>query len=240
MHLRVCTLLALAVPFALAACGGPPAPEAPAAASAEPSAAPAAGKSLLEHRREFLERCGAKMPGAPDYCECSWDQMAKMFSLDELNAPGVDDAKIAQFKERAAGACMSKVPEDVVKAGFLKACAGDFSNFGPYCECSWTGMRKHFSAAQLNDEGTLKDPRFKPANMEAGRACSAKFPEEVAHVAFMRGCAEDPANKPFCECAYKALLKSVKPIDIFVDNVDIAAQKPKMERACAKLRPAAK
>ena len=58
-----------------------------------------------------MGRCSAEMAGAPDYCECSWDQMQKLFSEEEMNSDTVDKGKLESFRQRVTAVCMSKLPE---------------------------------------------------------------------------------------------------------------------------------
>src|SRR4051812_39584084 len=96
------TALAFALPLLAVACGGnTPPPEVPKTTEQNKPAEQAAHKKpLVEHRRDFMEGCNAKVPNAPDYCECGWEQMQKVFSEDEMNASGeADKGKLAQLKD---------------------------------------------------------------------------------------------------------------------------------------------
>jgi hypothetical protein len=234
-------LAALALPLA-AACGGAPAPQTAENAAAEPAPNQEAAKgkqSLVEVRREFMSSCGARVPGAPDYCECSWEQMQKTMTLEDMNAPEVDKAKLAQFKDRVESTCRSKIPEDKIKAGFIKGCAGDAPKLAPYCDCNWDALRRTFSAAELGDPATAKDPRYTAAMQGAAKTCGAKLSDEAVRESVVRGCTKgDKAMEPFCGCAWKTLRAGASAGDILSGAVDIDAQRPKLEKACAKLRPA--
>jgi hypothetical protein len=233
---RAVLLLALALPLA-AACAAPPAPQTPEKA-AEPAPAEAPGKSMMEVRREFIGACNGRAPGAPDYCECSWEQAQKIFSLADLNAPQADKTKLAQLKDRVEATCRAKLPEDSVKAVFTRACMGDAPKLADYCECNWTVLRRTLSAAELSDEATTKDPRFIAATKETIKACGAKMPEDVAREAFLKGCASEKPLEPFCGCAWKSLRTAGSAAEVLGGVVDIEAQRPKFEKACGKLRPA--
>jgi hypothetical protein len=233
---------ALVLPLTVAACGAPPPPETPAkAASDAPADAPAKkpqGKSLVEHRRDFMERCSSKVPNAPDYCECGWEQMTKTFTEDEMNdsSDGHED-KLAKLKDRVEATCKSKLPEDFIKRLFVKGCDGDMPKLTPYCECTWTELRKKLSTADMGDASVTKTDRFTSAKKDAVKVCGPKMPEDIAKQAFLTGCAQDPKLEGFCGCAWKELRKEKSAADVEAGFFDMEAMKPKVDKACGKMRP---
>ncbi len=235
--------LALALPLVAAACGAPPPPPAtPEKAATEPAPeAPAnkpQGKSLVEHRRDFMDRCNSKVPGAPDYCECGWEQMTKTFTEDEMNASGGEmSAKLEKLKDRVEATCKSKLPEDFIKRAFVKGCDGEMPNLTPYCECTWTELRRKLSTVDMSDEAVIKSARFTSAKKDAVKVCGPKMPEDVAKQAFITGCAQDPKLEGFCGCAWKEIRKQKSAADVEAGFVDMEAMKPKVDKACGKMRP---
>lgn len=223
-----------------AACGGTPAT--PPAQVPETVVGPAPGKaghkSLAELKREFMSGCSGKVPNAPDYCECGWEQMTKTFSEEEMNSSEEDKAKLAQLKERVEGICRGKLPEAMIRGGYVQSCAGDQPKRAPYCECTWAEFRKKLSAAEMADDATVKTERFVSAKKVAVKACAAKMPEEVARDGFFQGCVKDEAHKPFCACAWKTIRAESSPAEIEGNLVDLEAARGKIDKACSKLRPA--
>jgi hypothetical protein len=216
------------------------APETPTEPASTASAAPQATapkKSLADHRRGFMDGCAAKTPGAPDFCECGWDQLQKFFTAEEMDqAP--DPKRMQEFKGRVEAACKGKLPEDKIKEGFLEGCMSGQPKLQPYCECTWTAYRKRLSPAELSDEAITKTERFSAARSEGVKTCSAKLPEQVARDAFLTGCAADAALNGFCACAWKQLRTEKSPAEISAGLVDMDAARPKIEKTCGKLRPA--
>jgi hypothetical protein len=230
------------VAIVIAACGGSASPPASPEASAEPAAAKGAeghpAKSLADIRRGFIESCSSRVPNAPDYCECSWEQMTKTFSEAEMNADGEDKEKLEQFRARVEGVCRSKLPEGLIKSSFLKSCSGDDPKVVPYCECTFAEFRKSMSVADLADPATAKTERFTAARKAAVKVCGAKLPEQVVHDGFVAGCAKEEKLKPFCDCAWKQIRKEKSAAELEAGLVDMDAMRPNLEKGCGKLRPA--
>jgi hypothetical protein len=102
---------AASVALFLVACGAPPVPPPPPAETVigrEPDKAAVPPKTLVELRREFVAICTLKVPDLPDYCECSWEQMAKTFSAAEMTSPTADLGKQRVLKERIETNCPTK------------------------------------------------------------------------------------------------------------------------------------
>lgn len=236
----------------LAACGGAP-PEPAAPPPAQPPAAPSAPeaahpkKTLADLQREFTDSCiSGAVSASPNtsaadmhpYCECSWGQMTQTFTEDEMAGSTPDAAKVDQLKARVKSACARKLPEPVIKENFVKGCVGDRVGVAPYCECTFAEYRKTLSAGDLADEHTAESEGFKTATKGAAKACQAKLPSGFAHDQFLAGCSEDKAMKGFCECAFKEVSKVSGPGEIVAGLVDVDALRPKIDKACGKLKPA--
>jgi hypothetical protein len=231
----------LLLSFLLSACGGstPAKTEEPASTSA-PSDPPAsekpAGKPLGQFREEFMSKCGEATP-APDYCQCSWEVMAKLYTLDELNSESVDPAKMRAFKDQALATCGGKLPEIAVKTKFTKGCAGDRKTLAPYCDCAWTELRKQLSIGDMANDETANTSRFVVAKKAMVKVCGAKMPEDAPREDFYHGCSkDDPQRRPFCECVWKTMRAAMSPAQIATaSEEDLEPFKPKIATACAKL-----
>jgi hypothetical protein len=233
---------ALFAMFLLAACGGttPAKTEEPAPTST-PAAAPApehkpAGKPLGQLREEFMTKCGESMP-TPDYCQCSWDVMAKMYTVEEMNSENVEPAKMQAYKGQAIATCAGKLPEGAIKTKFSNSCAGDRKKLVPYCDCAWTELRKQLSVGDLANDDTATTPRFVAAKKAMTKVCGGKMPEDVPRDDFYRGCSkDDPQRRPFCECVWKTMRATLSPAQIVgASPEDLEPFKPKIATACAPL-----
>jgi hypothetical protein len=238
MVARFAALFALVLPL-VAACGGGTStslpPQTPAAGEA-----PAPTKTLADLKRDFMTDCSSRVPNAPDYCECGWEQTARTFTEADLKAAEADKDKLALLKGRIEGTCKAKLPEDVLKTGFVKGCVGTQPRNTAYCECSWGSFRKSFSASELSDAEVVKSERFTAAKKVSVKACGGKMPEDAARDTFVAACSKgNDALNPVCGCAWKALRGMASVAEIQGDLVDLATAKPVIDKACAKLRPAA-
>jgi hypothetical protein len=252
-HRQTALVLSLAGVTWLAACGGsprppsPPPPPAPDAGAAVASTAPKPDdspppppqKTAADHHRDFMGGCAKKAINSPDYCECAWDEFRKLFTDEEMNASELSEAKLEKVKTQVMGACASKIPEELVRSGFADGCMAKRPEMKVYCDCTWTEFRKHFSAAELGDEGTVTGPRFAGEKRAAIKACEKKIPESVPRDAFMKVCAKDPVAEKYCGCAWKELRKSASPAEIDLGTFDQNKAFVKVDKVCGKLRPAA-
>lgn len=251
MGVAVSTALACVV---VAACGGrsTPAPatppkaahpvkaEQPATASVPPAAsAPTKpAKTAADHHREFLGGCAKRQGNVPEYCECAWGEFRKAFTDEEMSSGDMPAAKLDKLKGQVAGACSTKIPEDVVKEGFAHECMAKNPDMKSYCDCRWTEFRKRFSPAELVDEETVASERFLAARALGVKACGTKMPESVSKEAFMKGCAKDPNAASFCGCAWKELRKQASPGEIEAGTFDQKTIFASVEKTCGKMRPA--
>ena len=181
--------------------------------------------------------CAKKAVNSPDYCECAWGEFRKAFTDEEMNAGDMPAAKLEKVKGQVAGACASKIPEEVVKDGFSKGCIGKNPDMKTYCDCTYTEFRKRFSAAELGDEATVSSDRFVAARGPVVKACGNKMPESVSREAFMKGCVKDPSSDKFCGCAWKELRKQASPAEIEAGTFDQKTVFAQVEKSCGKLRP---
>ena len=187
---------------------------------------------LVEHRRAFMKGCNAKLPGAPDYCECSWEQMTKTFSEEELGREGsMTPAKRNELQNRVRTACGSKMPESHVKQTFMARC-GNSDKIQPFCECTWKTFRKTLSLGDMVDPQIGKTERFGKAKKAAAKACANTLPPAVAKGDFIRGCASAGATEKFCDCAWKVTTKTHPIIHVQLGLVNMSALKPQIKKSC--------
>lgn len=233
---------ALAITFAVA-CGSTAAPSESPTPSATPTTDPAASKKAeddakrrAEHEQAFKTECNKGLPGAPGYCDCAWGEMAKAFTVEEMNADDIDPAKFKAFDVQVKKTCASKIPEEVVQKGFLTGCVGERTEMGDYCQCTWTEFRKKFQAHEFTDETFGKSQTFQAERPAVVKTCGPKYPEESAKKAFMVGCAKDPKAEKFCKCAWTEVRKLAQPAEI---DAGLLAEgwQPKVEKTCGALRP---
>lgn len=185
-----------------------------------------------------MTSCEKGLPGAPDYCQCSWDLLLSVFSEKELTAKEPDAAKMASYKEKVASTCSGKIPEPVAREKFMEGCGAKASEIGPYCECAWTELRKTLSVGDLVLPGSAQSERVVAATKTLPKSCGAKLPEKVARAAFLQGCnGEQPGSEKFCECAWKQLRATSSAAELFAGTTDVAAAKPKIRAQCGKLLP---
>jgi hypothetical protein len=195
---------ALSASFVVVACASNRPPDASSAAGgSNGDAAQGQEKWSPDSQREtVMQACGKKIK-SPDFCECEFDQFRELFKdTAPVSGDPAKEPRLAALTEHTKKACASKIPEDVVKSGFLTQCAGDDKRKAPYCECAWTALRKNLSVSDfvLDAEG----PRFDEAKKAMAKACKGKFPVELAKADFMQGCAKDDASKAkSCECLWK-------------------------------------
>jgi hypothetical protein len=148
-------------------------------------------KDLIDSHPRVMAACKAKMPEdavklgfmtgcvgerkeMQPYCDCSWDEFRKEFSPGDLG----DEAIIKGDKFNAARmkvtkTCGAKIPEKVVKDGFLKACVRD-PKLEKFCGCAWDELKKMASPAEI--EAGLVDQQKMNANLE--KSCAKHKPKQ--------------------------------------------------------------
>jgi len=200
-----------------------------------------AGKPIAEHERDFMSGC-AKSPDFKPYCDCAWGVFASVITKTEMDTNEVSESKLGTVEKKTAEVCVDKIPESMVKEGFMKGCSKDKPAFKDYCECYWPELRKKFSIGEIANKETIKSEKFSAAGKDIAKKCSGKLPESVVKDGFMKGCTggNAPAEK-FCQCAWTQLRSVMNYAEI-----DMAAQQStpefkkaqeKIEKSCSKLRP---
>lgn len=234
--------------FAFGACGAcgekpPAAPVDPARplASAPPAVTSPpqnAKKTAAEHHRDFMSGCARRSLNSPEYCECAWAQFHEAFADDDLDGREADRAKVDHVKAQVLAACASLVSEDLVRADFAKACGASKSELKPYCDCTWTELRKKFSPAELGDDATVASARFDSGRAAATKTCGNKMSDALSRDAFLKTCAKDPGDATYCDCAWKELRKQASPGEIEAGTFDQKTLFSHFEKTCGKLRTA--
>ena len=229
------------------ACGADPAPEPmtqdkrveiapPQGASDAATTPPKPKKTAAEHHRDFMGGCTRRSGTSADYCECAWGEFRKELTDEDMDGTELDRTKVDHVKAQVLTACASFVSEDMVRADFAKACRGGKGELEPYCDCTWTELRKKFSPAELNDETTVESDRFKTTRAAVTKTCGNKMPETFSREAFLKTCAKDPADEKYCACAWKELRKQATPGEIEAGTFDQKTLFAQFEKTCAKLR----
>ncbi len=222
MNGRACLLVAM---LSATACRGPK------------TAADSGSPGLEEQRRAFLDGCAKKTTNAPEYCECAWDEFAKLFTEEEMKATEVPPGKLQQYQKALTATCSNKLPEETVKAGYDKGCLAGRPEFGAYCDCTYKELRATFQPSDLADSETIKSRRFDEAKSAAVKACAAHVPEATVRESFLKGCTKDPSLTKFCNCAWSELRKQVTPAELESGEYDEKTVFPQVEKACGKHRP---
>lgn len=211
----------VAVAFgSLIACGGSPpqattpapapsATQGPVATAPAPTSppveAPAPQPTLESQREPFVKDCMSKMQAA-EYCSCSFEQLKESFKDSDLTkTPADDDPRLVALREKTLANCSSKLPEDLIRARFVKECTGDDARKTKYCECAWPALRKTLSVADFL--GDFTGARFEDAKKNMVGACKGKYPAEVAKADFIdKLCSRGDATKTKpCACLWTKL-----------------------------------
>jgi hypothetical protein len=219
-----------AIPFvlvaslAVVACAGnrPPDSAAPSGGSGTAASGDAKGGNWADSQRDtFIQGCTAKV-NSQDYCSCGFDQFREVFKDGpSQDKDAKDDPRFVTLAERTKTACASKLPEDLVKAGFLSGCESDDKRKAPYCECAWPALRKSLAPADFMNG--MQGPKFDEAKKAMVKTCKGKFPAEIAKSDFMTACTKDDAGKAkACECVWKKIKAKYTTEEIVagVGNID--------------------
>ena len=231
---------------ALIACAGDPRPE-PAAPdknveiapprAATPAAPAKPKKTAAEHQHDFVGVCTRRSLNSPELCECAWGEFRKAFTDDDMDEGSeLDRSKVDHVKALVLSSCASFVSEEMVRADFAKVCAGSKGDLKPYCDCTWTELRKKFSPAELSDETTVASERYRTTRGIVTKTCGNKMPESLSKEAFLRTCAKDPGDVQYCGCAWKELRKQASPGEIEAGAFDQKTVFAQFEKTCSKLR----
>jgi hypothetical protein len=194
MHLLLRTSPLLFV-FSLLACGGStPAPNDPSQADAADKSAAGNPQDLEKERQTFMVEC-QEGPEYEAFCACSWESVTKTTTAEErkdLQNPNTKKALAALPK-----ACGAKLPKEVVKGNFMKACTKS-PELGPFCECS-------FNFLDAKGMVTSGDADLDSVEGEMKAACSKEL-SVIAKKAFLQGCSRNQTDA-VCQCTYGALEK---------------------------------
>jgi hypothetical protein len=229
--------------FLLSACASAPArsdpqtPEPAASQKPEAGGAAAGGKTLAEHKKDFMSGCSSKVPNATEYCECSWEQMTKLFTAEDMSTAPADDPRLTKLKAMTEASCTRKLPEDLLHTEFMRGCSGDEPKLAGYCECTWAELKKSVGSGDLADPEARKSDRFGAAKKTAIKACGPKLPEEIPRQNFMKGCVTADAYKPFCGCVWKTMRAEMSAAEIEAGLFDVEGARDKLTKACGKLKP---
>jgi hypothetical protein len=146
-------------------------------------------KDLMDSHPRVMAACKAKMPEAAvkkgfmigcvgdrnemqPYCDCSWAEFRKDFSPGDLGDETIIKSdKFNAARVKVTKTCGSKIPEKVVKDGFLKACVRD-PKLEKFCGCAWDELKKMASPAEI--EAGLVDQQKMNTNLE--KSCSKYKP----------------------------------------------------------------
>lgn len=202
----------------------------------------APGKPIAEHEKDFMSGC-AKSPDFKPYCDCAWGVFASVISVAEMDRNEVSETKLATVEKKTTEVCIDKIPESMVREGFMKGCSKDKPAFKDYCECYWPELRKRFSIGEIANKEMVKSDKFTGAGKDIAKKCSPKLPESEVKAGFLQGCSRGNAQaEKFCQCAWSQLRSVMGHAEI-----DAAAQngtpefkkaQEKIEKSCSKLRPA--
>jgi len=118
--------------------------------------------------------CQGGRPEMKAYCDCTWTEFRKRFSVAELG----DDATVQGERFVAARtpvvkACAAKMPEGVAKEAFMKGCAKD-PKAEAFCGCAWKELRKQVSAAEIEAAAFDQEKVFAQVEKGCGKLRPAK------------------------------------------------------------------
>jgi hypothetical protein len=177
------------------------------------------GKWADGQRESFMTGCATKVK-APDYCSCGFDQFRQVFK--DGPPAGSSDPRLKALGERTKAECASKLPEDLVKASFLRTCVSDDKRKTTYCECAWPALRKNLAVVDFTTD--FEGPRFDAAKHSMAVACKGKFPTDIAKAEFLKGCTKEaPGQAKACECAWKKISAKFSTEEIVSGTADLQA-----------------
>jgi hypothetical protein len=215
-------------------CATPPA-TAPDDAPSDAPPGGAGGADDATRRTDFLAGCVTELPGADDYCACSWVAFRGLFSNAEMD--GEPDAnKLQQLQQLVRAKCTDSLPEERIRDGFMLRCAAHPAR-AAYCGCMYGELRKDLSPSDMAADETASSPKFLAARKRSVGVCGSKVPEKVIHDEFMAACAKAPELEKFCGCAWKVVRSKASPAEIDSNEADMTTIKPLIDTACASLRP---
>jgi hypothetical protein len=179
-----------------------------------------------------------KSPDRHDFCECSFDAAVSTLTPDEMRSDDLAPDRALVLENAIRTGCSDKLPESLIREGFLAGCASQTPTLEGFCECTWVNLRK---AAEPGEIATMGDD---PRLSEATKTCMQKVPEKQLEAdlkgGFLKGCMKRADAKPFCDCAWKAWRAEMKPIEMVMvgprsKKMDAAVQRAKDQ--CGQLAP---
>jgi hypothetical protein len=125
----------------------------------------------------FIKGCTQDNPGFRDYCDCYWPELRKTFSIGEIaDKAVVKSEKFNTTGKTIAKKCVAKLPESVVKNGFMKGCTKDGPAAEKFCGCAWTQLRSVMSHAEIETAAAQSTPEFKKAQEKIEKNCAKLRP----------------------------------------------------------------
>jgi hypothetical protein len=202
------------------ACAGNRPPDASTPAGGGDAQGKASSWSVDSQRESFMEQCTAKVK-APDYCACGFDQFREVFKdSPPQDSDASKEPRLATLAERTKTNCASKLPEDLVKSGFVTACVGDEKRKAAFCDCEWATLRKSLAVSDFATD--FEGPRFDDAKKAVAKTCKGKLSGELAKASFVQDCTKGDAGKAKnCECAWKKLHAKYSAEEILVGAVNL-------------------
>ena len=213
----------------------PPAPK-PVASAAEPAeSGPSREERMKMKQKIFTLSCLSQVPEEKDFCACIGRELTSNLTLEELESQNPNPARMRTAQQIASKACPAT--ESMVQSNYLAACLADRKEMQPYCDCTWTEFRKQFSSEQMGSDEIVQNEKFIGSRKGVVKACEKTMPEKAAQSSFMKGCAKNPANEPFCACAWKEARKLGSAAEIEGGVIPLDQIGLKAEQSCSKLRP---
>ncbi len=137
----------------------------------------------------YVEGCTGQRPEMEDYCNCTWTEFRKRYSVADMNDENVVKGdQFAGARKQVVKTCGAKMPEAVAKDDFMKGCARD-PGAEPFCSCAWKETRKLGAPAEI--EAGLVDReklvkaidtacgKLKPDQQKPGATPKATTPEKT-------------------------------------------------------------
>ena len=201
----------------------------------------AAPRVLADHERDYKNEC-AKSADLASFCDCAWKLFAGAVTLDEMNRDQIPSSKLEVLTKKTGQECGEKMPESMLRDGFMKGCTKDDPALKDYCECFWPEIRASFSLAEIARGQVVGTPKHAQVSKQAGAKCGSKLPEATVKSGFIRGCTgEGGASEKFCECAWKQIRTVMTPVQVQstpTESPEFKSAQKKIEAGCGALRAA--
>lgn len=96
---------------------------------------------------------------------------------------------------------------------YLAKCAKS-PDYKAWCDCAWGIYGTTITLGEMN-KGEIDPKKLQQVNLKSAQVCGDKMPEALVKDAFAQECMQDNARlKPFCECLWPGLRKSLAPTEI--------------------------